>query len=193
MARKVLLVINRLRTALPPSVLMGGNFTIRAAGALSLAALVALSCLLGCSGEKSAPPLGAGELNRRILGLENGLSLTSVKQLLGQPESEFVESNGDGTLNYLGWRLEFRTDRLSRRIHEVFRRGAGRLQRGYPSSAQVLDLRRGMLLSALVTRLGGPDVVEVEYGANDRVERVLHYGPWELRFREGRLRLRTHW
>ena len=124
--------------------------------------------------------------------LHNGDSVATVKREVGTPAAEFGEPAGRVTLSYPRWRIYFSNDRMFRRIQEVRRLHAETTPNGDPPSAQVLSLRRGMSVSQVMHHLGRPDVVEVEYEADRSPERIMRYGAWEIRFRNGVLRVRTH-
>jgi hypothetical protein len=147
----------------------------------------------GCSEEErdaaSQEPLGQAALE-----LTNGESIAQVKDELGQPVTEFIDEDGNGALNYPRWQIGFENGRLTHRIHELERR---QVQRGDGDQLRrrVIALQRGVSTIARVEALlGDPDVRELYYeGSSSSPEEVLRYGFWELRFRAGRLQMRTHW
>lgn len=167
-----------------------GQYRFRATAAVLLL-LATAGIAQGCSAEEQDASVDQRPV-QHALDLQNGEALDEVKNKLGQPVTEFIDDDGNGTLNYPEWQIGFRDGELTYRFHEVgqrrVRRGDGeRLRR------QIVALERGMSVTQVETTLGKPDVLALHYGESKSPEKVLRYGPWELRFRQGRLWMRTHW
>jgi hypothetical protein len=123
------------------------------------------------------------------MALDQGSSVDAVKAQLGVPESEF--SIGKETiLTYVPWRLWFVDDALrEKRLERRFR--GKRLTGSTLDQGVVGGLKLGSSIEVVKKALGTPDVVESVYQGTSVDYRVLHYGPWELSFRKGRLGERT--
>jgi hypothetical protein len=126
-----------------------------------------------------------------IVGLQQGMSLVSVRSQLGEPLSE-SNASGEAALQYKGWLLLFHNNNLERRIrqhwphHPITRSLKGMLD------AKVLALHRGVSVRSVRADLGAPDSYEEVFEATRRPELILRYGPWEVAFVDGKLNRRTN-
>jgi hypothetical protein len=161
---------------------------------------VALACIIpaclvplqGCGQDDEGPPAG-GSFDKRVMELPWDSTVGSVKDGLGNPVTEFIDVDGEGTLNYPGWRLGFIENGLEYKSKELAVARPQRRSAANDLGTGVLALRRGLTLKEVITRLGKPDVEELLFEEGSPPERILRYGPWELRFTAGKLRMRTRW
>lgn len=143
---------------------------------------------MGCS-DQEAERKDSGSFGERVLALQNGDSIDTAKSELGAPQSEF--SDGDETtLNYVPWQLRFVDDALKERRRAHRPKGDG-LEGSTLDQQVVSTLELGATVGRVKATLGSPDVIEYVYGGMQEANLVLWYGPWELRFRGGRLAFRT--
>lgn len=175
-----------------PLVMTGGRASrLRVIVAFLLLATV-VGIAQGCS-EEERDAVSQERLAQAALDLTNGESVAQVKDELGQPVTEFIDEDGNGVLNYPRWQIGFENWRSTHRIHELERRQVQRGD-GQQLRRRVIALRRGVSIARVEALLGDPDVRELYYERSaSSPEEVLRYGPWELRFRAGRLQMRTHW
>lgn len=158
---------------------------------VSLALIVACGAVSCSSSDQAKDPL-VEELSSKMTRLQPDETVTEVKRQLGKPTTEFLDENSTGSLNYGRWRVFFSRGALTHWTREVTRRRQGS-RGGAFSNGAVLRLRPGVSWKSVRNRLGEPEVMELDYAGSRTPERVARYGPWELRFQDEALRMRTQW
>lgn len=164
----------------------------RVTPATTLACLVSVAlCLAGCgSSQEEEAALSPEALSRQILHLEQGASVESVRDLLGEPDLERSEGSSEG-LSYGVWELAFVDGRLSTRSKVIVRKDGPSVTEDREISRAIRRLQRGTRLRKIEAILGSPEVVYVIYEGQTQPVRVLRYGSWELTFVRGVLTLRA--
>ncbi len=125
------------------------------------------------------------------MSLGPGISSTTVESRLGQPLSETVVDE-EVLFQYGLWQLVF----TEQGFEMAQKRFAFDQRRSSPATdARVRRLHPGVTMAAAETVLGQPESRSLQYepGSEPTTFRILSYGPWELRFVDGRLDSRTKW
>ena len=153
--------------------------------------LLAGSSFIGCSHSSQVTVAGGAAFGREVIALDQGTPVEDVKFELGEPISEFTESNGETVLHYRGWVLRF----SERGLVNVIRQAPYLEQEANSASVEfdqkVLDLHWQMSIPVVETELGPPETYEEVFRNGEVVEKILRYGSWEIVFDDGKLRMRT--
>jgi hypothetical protein len=145
--------------------------------------------VIGC-GDSQDDSIFGGELTRRVLALDPGVSIESARAKLGEPINEISEGHED-VLNYGSWQLTFVGSHLTRRSRVFVPRHARPIRETQSLRRKILDLSLGMSIAETKAVLGVPESIYVVYDRSSKPLRVLRYGLWELSFTNGSLRQRS--
>jgi len=129
-------------------------------------------------------------LDRQVIQLEQGASVDSVKEQLGEPKAS-TSSGATEALSYGNWQLTFEDGHLIERSKVVVPRHGSSVPQGGNMTKKILKLPLGTKRALAEATLGTPEVVYVIYEKQARPTKILRYGSWELTFVQGALTQRA--
>ena len=136
-------------------------------------------CLAGCGASQQKTAATGESLSRQIIQLEQGASVDSVKEQLGEPEADRA-SGPTEALTYGIWQLTFVRQRLKIRSKVIVPKNGHSAARNL--TKKILLLPIGTKIPAAEATLGAPEVVYIIYESQTRPTKILRYGSWELTF-----------
>jgi hypothetical protein len=152
--------------------------------------LLLIVCLAGCGASQQETSPTGKFLGRQIIQLEQGASVDSVREQLGEPEAD-TRSGASEALSYGIWQLTFEHGRLLERSKVIVPRHGSSVTEGGNITKKILMLPLGTKRAVAEATLGTPEVVYVIYEQQARPTKILRYGPWELTFVQGALTQRA--
>jgi len=147
-------------------------------------------CLAGCGTSQHETAATGKSLIRQIIQLEQGASVDSVKEQLGEPEAD-RSSGASEALSYGIWQLTFAHSHLIERSKVIVPRHGNSLTADGNMTKKILRLPLGTKRAVAESMLGTPEVVYVDYEKQARPTKILRYGSWELTFVRGVLTQRA--
>lgn len=178
-SRRVVIAIHRERVASTPLVRSG-----------CLLILAGIFLTAGCGQAQPEEALEGRSLNHAVLQLDQGASIESVENQLGQPRR--VDAEGDRTsLSYGIWQLSFVDEHLTMRSKVVNPKGSRPIKGSRDLNQLVRRLRLGMNVGVVMKHLGIPETLYIIYGVEPAPVEVLRYGTWELTFVDRKLTQRA--
>jgi len=138
-------------------------------------------CLAGCGVSQQETAATGKSLIRQIIELEQGASVDSVKEQLGEPEAD-TSSGATEALSYGLWQLAFAHGHLKERSKVIVPRHGSAITESGNMTKKILRLPLGTKRAVAEATLGTPEVVYVIYEKQARPTKVLRYGSWELTF-----------
>lgn len=121
-------------------------------------------------------------LDRKVLGLQPGMSVDAVRSRLGMQAYGAAEEDSIA-LFYGSWQLTFGFSGLDTRTRDYGHRRWADYQL---LDSKIRRLRLGSSIKAVKSKLGRPEALEV-YATVPEQDIALVYGPWTLDFTNERL------
>jgi hypothetical protein len=136
---------------------------------------------IGCNSSRQETEAKDQVSTREILELEQGASVDSVKERLGDPLEDTSTSTSEA-LSYGIWQLTFVNGHLTTRSKVIVQKDGRSNIVGRNLTKTILGLPLGTDIATAKAKLGTPEVVYVIYEDRSSPTKVLRYGSWELTF-----------